>query len=177
MIGFRIRYLSNICIFLCVSFSSSSSSMQWCERVYFCNKEVSDKQTGMDAVFSCFFFNPADSRGITSREVYRVFQPSLTSPAGPVPRVDQTTGSVHGPSLHCPIANSASTQSQTTSIGRLIKSSQLLRVNNSTQATFEQFPIQVLIELNVAWLQWSYENWYFQVDKPLRPHITNLGRK
>ena len=29
------------------------------------------------------------------REVYRDFQPSLTSSAGPVPRVDQTTGSVH----------------------------------------------------------------------------------
>ena len=38
-----------------------------------------------------------------------------------------------------------------------------------TQATLEQSPIQVLTELNVAWLQWSYENWYFQVDKPLRP--------
>ena len=25
-------------------------------------------------------------------------------------------------------------------------------------------PIQVLTELNVAWLQWLYENWYFQVD-------------
>ena len=33
----------------------------------------------------------------------------------------------------------------------------------------EQSPIQVLTELNVAWLQWSYKNWYFQVDKPLRP--------
>ena len=29
------------------------------------------------------------------REVNRDFQPSLTSSAGPVPRVDQTTGSVH----------------------------------------------------------------------------------
>ena len=29
-------------------------------------------------------------------------------------------------------------------------------------------PIQVLTELNVTWLQWSYESWYFQVDKPLR---------
>ena len=27
-------------------------------------------------------------------------------------------------------------------------------------------PIQVLTELNVTWLQCSYENWYFQVDKP-----------
>ena len=29
------------------------------------------------------------------REAYRDFQPSLTSSAGPVPRVLQTTGSVH----------------------------------------------------------------------------------
>ena len=44
-----------------------------------------------------------------------------------------------------------------------------LRVSSSsTQATFEQSPIQVLTEINVAWLQWSYENWYFQVDKPLQ---------
>ena len=26
----------------------------------------------------------------------------------------------------------------------------------------EQFPIQVLTDLDVAWLQWSYENWDFQ---------------
>ena len=43
-----------------------------------------------------------------------------------------------------------------------------LRVSSSTQATLEQSPIQVLTELKVTWLQWSYENWYFQVDKPLR---------
>ena len=43
------------------------------------------------------------------------------------------------------------------------------RSTRSTQATLEQFPIQVLTKLNVVWLQWSYENWYFQVDKPLRP--------
>ena len=39
-------------------------------------------------------------------------------------------------------------------------------------------PIQVVNELNIAWLQWSYENWYFQVDKPLRPaalFIVNIG--
>ena len=27
----------------------------------------------------------------------------------------------------------------------------------------------LLTKLNVVWLQWLYENWYFQVDKPLRP--------
>ena len=46
-----------------------------------------------------------------------------------------------------------------------IKSS--LRVSSNTQAAVES-PIQVLSELNVAWVQRSYENWYFQVDKPLR---------
>ena len=35
-------------------------------------------------------------------------------------------------------------------------------------------PIQILTELNVAWLQWSYENRYFQVDKPLRSIRTYL---
>ena len=40
-----------------------------------------------------------------------------------------------------------------------------LKVRRSTQATLEQSPIQVLTALNVAWLQWLYENWYFQVDK------------
>ena len=30
--------------------------------------------------------------------------------------------------------------------------------------------IQVLTDPNIAWLQWSYENWYFQVDlRALRP--------
>ena len=86
------------------------------------------------ALKECLFFNPADPRGITSREVYQEFltncdivnricylcttnflpffqscwptrdhivmvyqefQPSLTSSAGPVPRVVQTTGFVH----------------------------------------------------------------------------------
>ena len=42
-------------------------------------------------------------------------------------------------------------------------------VSSNTQATLEQSPIQVLTELNVTWIQWSYENWYFQVDKPLPP--------
>ena len=42
-------------------------------------------------------------------------------------------------------------------------------VSNNTQATIEQSPIQVLAELNIAWLQWPYENWYFQVDNLLRP--------
>ena len=40
-------------------------------------------------------FYPADPRGTTDREVYRDFQPSLTSSAGPALRIDQTTGSVH----------------------------------------------------------------------------------
>ena len=47
-----------------------------------------------------------------------------------------------------------------------------LRVSSSTQATLEQSPIQVQTELNVALLQWSYENWYFQVDNPLRPKMS-----
>ena len=50
-----------------------------------------------DTRFGPFFLDPADPRGITSREVYREFQPSLTSSAGPVTRVVQTTGSVHAP--------------------------------------------------------------------------------
>ena len=36
-----------------------------------------------------------------------------------------------------------------------------------------EFPFQVIDELNVAWLQWSYENWQFQVDKPLSPKKLN----
>ena len=44
----------------------------------------------------CFFFHPADPRGITSREVYGGnSNPVMTSSAGPVPRVVQNTGSVH----------------------------------------------------------------------------------
>ena len=27
----------------------------------------------------------------------------------------------------------------------------------------------LLTKLNIACIQWSYENWYYQVDKPLRP--------
>ena len=46
-----------------------------------------------------------------------------------------------------------------------------LRVSIIIQTTLEQSPIQILSELNVAWLQWSYENWHFQVDKPLHPSI------
>ena len=52
---------------------------------------------------------------------------------------------------------------------RLIKSSRLWGLAAALKHhLYVQFPIQVLTELNVAWLQWSYENWYFQVDKPLR---------
>ena len=35
----------------------------------------------------CFLFHPADPQRVTVREVFRDFQPSLTSSAGPVPRV------------------------------------------------------------------------------------------
>ena len=49
--------------------------------------------------------------------------------------------------------------------------SSTLRVSSNTQAALEQSPIQVLTELNIAGLQWSYENWYFQVDKSLGPSI------
>ena len=47
------------------------------------------------------------------------------------------------PSLHCSIANSASTQSQLKGLAATLK---------------QESPIQVLTELNIAWLQWSYEN-------------------
>ena len=33
--------------------------------------------------------------------------------------------------------------------------------------TLEESPIQVLTELNIALIQWSYKNCYFQADKPL----------
>ena len=41
-------------------------------------------------------------------------------------------------------------------------------VSSKTQSTHEQSPIHVLAKLNIAWLQWSYENWYFRDDKLLR---------
>ena len=75
-----------------------------------------------------FFFNPADPRGITKGglpgfptqlDIFRKWCQGLIRPQVPCT-----------PSLHCPIANSASTQSQ--------------------QPSLEQFPIQVLTELNVA---------------------------
>ena len=47
-------------------------------------------------------------------------------------------------------------------------------VSSNTQTTLEQSPIQVLTRLDIAWLKWSYENWYFQVDKPLRFSTTLL---
>ena len=50
--------------------------------------------------------------------------------------------------------------------GRPIKSSRLLRVSSSSQTILErESSIQVLTELKDAWAQWSYGNWYFQVDK------------
>ena len=42
-------------------------------------------------------------------------------------------------------------------------------VSSNSQTTLEQSPVQVLTELNISWHQWLYDNWYFQVDKPLRP--------
>ena len=84
-----------------------------------------------------------------------------------VPSVVQTTDSVHPAytaqllTLHHHRANN-----QYRTANQILPT---LRVSSSTQATLEQSPIQVLTELNVAWLQWSCENWYFQVDKPLRP--------
>ena len=44
-----------------------------------------------------------------------------------------------------------------------------LKIGSSTQATLEQSPIQVQTTINIAWLQWLYENWYFQGDEPLSP--------
>ena len=42
-------------------------------------------------------------------------------------------------------------------------------MSDSTQTALEQSPIQLLTKLNIAGLQWSYENWYIKkkVDKPL----------
>ena len=88
-----------------------------------------------------FFFHPADSRGITSREAYQEFQPSYD--------IFRRSG-VKGCSDHrfCVRAPSQPT----------------LRVSSSTQATLErESPIQVLTEFNVSWLLWSYKNWYCQV--------------
>ena len=114
-----------------------------------------------------FFFYPADPRGITSREVDRDFQPSLTSSAGVA----------RGCSDHRFRAPPAYTASQLLTLHQhrannqyrtgLIKSSQI----QGLAAKLEQSPIQVLTKLSVAWLQLSYENWYFQVDKPLHPWV------
>ena len=41
------------------------------------------------------------------------------------------------------------------------------RANNTYNGWLIKSPIQVPIELSIAWLQWSYKNWYFQADKPL----------
>ena len=93
----------------------------------------------------------ADPWGITSREVYQEFQPSYDIVRSWCqglfrPQVPCT------PSLHCPITNSASTQSQQpVNRTQLIKSSWLLRVSSNAQATLErESPIQVLNELNDA---------------------------
>ena len=79
-----------------------------------------------------------------------------------VPRVDQTTGSVH-PQPTLPNCEFCLKTEPTTRIGRLIKSS------SSTQATLEQSPIQVLTELNVAWLQWSVS--YTHLTLPTTPYV------
>ena len=102
-----------------------------------------------------FFLNLADP---TRDHIWR--STGISNPAWHLAqmalRVDQTTGSVH-PQPTLPNCQLCINTEPTTSIGRLIKSSRLFRVSSSTQATLKQSPIQVLTELNVAWLQWSYE--------------------
>ena len=71
------------------------------------------------------------------REAYQNFQPSLTSSAGGAKGFSDHRFRAPPAGLYCPIANSASTQSQQpVNRRRLIKCSRLA-------ATLEQFPIQV----------------------------------
>ena len=72
----------------------------------------------------------------------------------------------------CPDANSASI-----SLSRLIKSILTLRVSSNTLATLELSPIQILTKLKIAWVQCSYENWYFELDKPLPQEILFFQRR
>ena len=58
-----------------------------------------------------FLFHPADPRGITDREVYQEFQPSYDILRRWCQGLFRSQVPCT-PSLHCPIANSASTQSQ-----------------------------------------------------------------
>ena len=51
----------------------------------------------------------------------------------------------------------------------LIRPPMYAQLDSSSRITLEQSPTQVLTEVNVARLQWSHENWYFQVDKLLCP--------
>ena len=92
--------------------------------------------------------------------------PVMTSSAGPVPRVVQITGSVHPPTYIAQLLtlHQHRTNNQYRTLANQIWPT--LRVNSNTQATLEQSPIKVLTELNVAWLQWSYRIWYFQVAAP-----------
>ena len=72
-------------------------------------------------------------------------------------------------SLHCPIANTLNQHRATTNIGQLIESSRLWWLAAAPRQHLNgQPPIQVLTELNTAWLQWSNKNLYFQVNMPLR---------
>ena len=71
-----------------------------------------------------YFFSILLTHEGSHREAYRDFQPSLTSSAGPVPRVVQTTGSVHLQPI-LPNCQLCINTEPTTSIGRLIKSSRL----------------------------------------------------
>ena len=42
------------------------------------------------------------------------------------------------------------------------------RTSSTTTIAPPPVVFEVLTEPNVAWLQWSYENWYFHIDKALR---------
>ena len=66
--------------------------------------------TTLAGFFSCLLIHEGSRIGVSTRNS----NPAVTSSgSGSVPRVDQTTGSVYGPSLRCqPNSNSASTQSQ-----------------------------------------------------------------
>ena len=115
--------------------------------------------------FRVIFFSNLLTHEGSHREVYRDFQPSLTSSAGSAKAClghrfrSPPAYTFQLLTLHQHRANNQYTR-------RLIKS----RVSSSTQLTLKQSPIQVVTELNVAWFQWLYENWYFQVDKSLRPN-------
>ena len=96
------------------------------------------------------------------KKVYRKFQPryDIVRRSGAKGCSDHRFHA-HNPSLYCqPIANSASTQSQQPVQRTAYQIKPTLRVSSNTQTTVKQSLIQVLTELNVAWLQWSYKNWY-----------------